>query len=160
MEQPELKCPTCGYDLHGLEADRDGIFRCPECGGLTDIMAIVDEHARRMREQRRMIGVAIAMISIFGTLMFVPAIVPGRAGLHLDAFALLRFAAYLTVWLLLTWRFYAIPLPAKLIVAGISAGLMTLAQCANSEVAACTFIPMLIFWLIGFNFWVVNRDLY
>ena len=159
MDQPELKCPTCGYDLHGLEPDRDGLYRCPECGGLTNIMAIIDEHARRMRDQRRIITTVIAMITVFATFMLVPAIVPGKA-VHLDGFALVRFGAYFAMWLVVAWRFYALSLLSRIAAAAISAALMTLAQSANAETTACLFMPALIFWLIGFNFWAVNRQLY
>src|SRR5262247_1279774 len=86
-EEPELKCPMCGYDLRGSLVQGD-LFRCPECGARTDISGIVSAFTAQQYRQRQMLMFA------FTVLLLIAAVTMGRAVLdkfHISGLGLFGF---------------------------------------------------------------------
>ena len=59
-----VPCPSCGHDLRGVPAT-DGLYRCPECGGVVTLEQIVQARLNRARTGWRItVGVLVAVIGI------------------------------------------------------------------------------------------------
>jgi len=64
MRDRTVPCPQCRYDLRGVPVV-EGLYRCPECGGVWDLETIV--HARLSRERfagRWIIGAILLLVVI------------------------------------------------------------------------------------------------
>jgi hypothetical protein len=89
----DLRCPTCDYDLRGLEI-ASGTLRCPECGGpvdLDDLAGLVVERRRRTREMTRDVLLFLAL----SPLLF--AAVRMMSGLPLSEMLRVRLGGLLSV---------------------------------------------------------------
>lgn len=157
MDKPELKCPTCGYDLHGLQTDRDGLFRCPECGGLTDIMAMVDAHARRVRHDRRIrmaLTVTFGLSGLVSVVSWLESLHWFRARPTLMVSMVLYFLLILMSWRRvanLDWR-------TALIWAFLTALMLSLPRTVLSRDSAWVLYPAGLAIFVGVLIWAGRRD--
>lgn len=156
MNAPELKCPNCGYDLHGLETDPDGIFRCPECGGLTNIMAIVDEHARRARQDRRIFSAILIVIGVLCVVMLLSSALP-RSWFNLTSTFIVFFMICFAM-LAFCWRRTSdFSWPLILIFSTICSLFLALPQAVPFPMA-CGLYPLALAVFFGLAIWVAAHE--
>ena len=75
LNKPTLACPHCGYALRGHAPDAQHIIRCPECGGMTTLIAIVDEHQRRRKQfDQLLLAIAIVILAMPFLAIVMPAV--------------------------------------------------------------------------------------
>jgi hypothetical protein len=150
-DQPELKCPTCGYDLRGSSVEGD-LFRCPECGAFTNIKAIVDEHGRRQDRQRQALWFGFFALVLVAAVTFAPRIEFIRRsfdGIGIFAVSALAFILWLSSlrWESAPWKF-------RLLFA-VGGGLTVLLFASHGS-HRLTMVPLLAWW-IAFHIWAAAR---
>lgn len=87
----DLRCPSCGYSLHGLPAD-DHWVRCPECGAIADLATERIDAAKRAERRRRVdrelpaivgsAGLALILLATFRLLAPGGLPAPGAASIR------------------------------------------------------------------------------
>jgi len=150
-EEPELKCPMCGYDLRGSLVEGD-LFRCPECGGRTDISQIVNAFSAQQYRQRQMLMFA------FTVLLLVAAATIGKGildKLHITGMGLFGFCMLAVILWLSSLRWATAPWVTRVVFALGGASLMVL----DTSIGAgrlLLFVPIMI-WFVGFHIWALRQ---
>jgi hypothetical protein len=152
-DKPKLACPTCAYDLHGLEFDRKGSVRCPECGELTDIMGMVREHQRRVQDLRQMSVALMAFLVLFALFTFTP-----RGWLRLDQWTAMKFALALLISTIYAARYLGLSWPWKMMISLVLTTSLVLPQLLPGTLNYWSFILFpLVFCAV--HIWAVDREM-
>jgi len=146
-EEPELKCPMCGYDLRGSLGEDDR-FRCPECGAHTNAQAIIDEHAQRQHHQKQVLWFASFVMALLVFLTVAPTI----SFLHdeMNVLGIFAVAAIAFILWLSSLQWVSAPLNFRLLFAGGGGALVFLCVASGADRLA-TFL--LLIWCIAFYIW-------
>ena len=156
-------CPQCGYDLRAqaqAEPPRGGaprgLFRCPECGGLTDHGTI--RVARKQRRSRRYLLAAGATAMASGVLLallwatLLPRAGPGGVVIFLVVF----LGAYA-----LTWVHEGAPhVPRVVFSLGVAAGCVVIMSAGVAALQEWVIAAALLGWGLGYHVWARRRSFF
>jgi hypothetical protein len=155
-DTPQLRCPTCGYDLRGTHV-QGRVFRCPECGAITDTLAIVEHHRERRRSTRHLLAGLGFAAALFVGLILARPFFRGRgdlsAVLTIFAVATLLFWAQTVTWI-------DAPQRLRLAAAGASALLLSIALMLFTGPAAFVGVIASMILFGSFYAWAFHRGYY
>lgn len=155
----ELNCPKCGYSLKGQEP-AGSVLTCPECGRMTSIRFILEDHRRRSRGRKEMgitLGIAAAVCALAMILAYRARL--GETSFHFsDEIGLVGFGVFL-VALLMSVRWISAPWRLRLLFAAGLCGLIMLFLAVRGPLSYLSFAATVI-WITGYHVHAIRRGYY